>query len=105
MEDYLRKAKGGRGKEEFCNKWDYKIEGIEGVAIGGGWVAVATKVDIRIFDFGGNEITVISFDRNFLSMCAYEDQLVIAYSASLPLASSHLFELKSYKITLQSFKL
>lgn len=36
------------------NKWDYKIEGIEGVTIGGGWVAVATKVDIRIFDLSGN---------------------------------------------------
>ena len=42
--------------------------GIQGIAIGGGWVAGINEEEIKVFDFGGNELHSLSFDRRFVAM-------------------------------------
>lgn len=73
METYnrVKKADGTVSKEVYLSKWDYQIDAVEGVAIGNTWAAVATKFDIRIFDFSGNEQHCICFDRVYLAMAAF----------------------------------
>lgn len=92
-------------RDQGLVKWDYNIGNVNGVAVGNTWAVVACQDYVRIFDLFGNELGVVCNDRMFLAMAVYEDILALAYSASLPLAECHIFELKLYRVTNQSIKL
>lgn len=38
------------------------------MAIGGGWIGVINVEEIRVFDYGGNELYCMDFDRRFVTM-------------------------------------
>lgn len=46
-------------------------ENIQDVALGGSWVAAINNEEIRIFDYSGNELHCLCFDRRFVTMEAY----------------------------------
>jgi hypothetical protein len=49
----------------------FEWNGIEAVAMGSGWVAVANESEIKILDLAFHEIRSIAFDRLFVAMRAF----------------------------------
>lgn len=66
-------------------EWLLELPGAEAVAMGAGWIAVATDSAIRIFDIASHEIRCISFDRPLVALRAFENMLVAVYHESVPL--------------------
>jgi hypothetical protein len=62
-------------------------------------VAACSTEEIRVFDYCGNELHCICFDRRFVAMEAYEDLLVIVYHSSLPVFGCQALKMRIYRIT------
>ena len=67
--------------------------------MGGSWIAASNPDEIRIFDYAGNELQCICFDRRFITMEAYEDLLAVVYHSSLPMWGCQNIKMRIYKIT------
>ena len=50
----MENERRGKTTDNGLIKWDYKIDGIQGVAIGNTWVVVACNDCVRLFDLYGN---------------------------------------------------
>lgn len=79
--------------------WEIEWEKIQGVAIGANWVAAINHEEIRVFDYAGNELHSICFDRRFMTMEAYEDLLVVVYHGTLPMWGCQSLKMRIYNIT------
>jgi hypothetical protein len=54
-------------KEGFSS-WEFRWEDIQGITIGGEWVAICSLNEIKILDYSGNELHGICFDRRFITI-------------------------------------
>ncbi len=51
------------------------------------------KDEIKVWDWVGNELHSVSFDRKFICMAAYEDLLAIVYHSSVPLWGASFYKM------------
>lgn len=66
-------------------EWLLEMPAVEAVAMGAGWIAIATDSCLRVLDIASHEIRAISFDRPIVVLRAYENILAVVYHESVPL--------------------
>lgn len=76
--------------------WEYDWYQIQGVAIGGEWVCAVNKTEIKVWDWVGNQLHSVAFDRRFVAMAAYQDLLAIVYHSSLPMWGAQSYKMILY---------
>jgi hypothetical protein len=57
-----------------------------------------------VFDYSGNELHTISFDRKIVAMEAYEDVLAVVFHSGLPMWDCQSFKMRIYKVNEFTFQ-
>jgi hypothetical protein len=91
-------------KEGF-EAWEFRWEDIQGIAIGGNWLAACSKDELKILDYSGNELHSLCFDRRMVTVEAYEDLLAVVYHGGLPLWGCQSLKVRIYRIGVDAVKL
>lgn len=78
--------------------WELVWENIQGVALGNAWLAVSNTEEIRVFDFAGNELHCLCFDRRFVTIEAYEDLLAVVYHGTMPMWGCQNLRMRVYRV-------
>ncbi len=82
--------------------WDRRWADISGVAIGNSWVAVMNQQEIMILDFTGNQLRSYAFDRIFVAMDGFQNQLAVVYHETVPIWGNQALSMQIF--TVDSFK-
>ena len=74
------------------------------MTIGGDWICAINKEEIKVWDWVGNELHSVTFDRKLVCMAAYEDLLVIVYHSNIPMLDAQSYNMAIFEVNSKSMK-
>ena len=74
------------------------------MAIGGDWICAVNKDEIKVWDWVGNELHSVSFDRKFMCMAACEDLLAVVFHSSIPMWGASFYKMLLFEVTSKTIK-